>query len=144
VRPSGQQCQVSLEKLADHHTDKRECLLGAEALKRNTYVDDIINSEDSIEDCERVAADIEKILARGSMGVKAFSYSGRVPSELVAADGVHVGLAGYLWDTVADTIRLDIGPPRLGKGRRGKRPPPVTGDLKEALAACFTKGWSLD
>ena len=87
------------------------------ALKDDTYVDDIITSPKSLPKCQQVAADIERILAKGTMGVKAFSYSGSKPSEKVSADGTHVGLAGYLWATEDDVIKLDIGLPRLGRGR---------------------------
>jgi hypothetical protein len=139
VKPSGQQCQVSLEKLASHFKAKGECLDGAAVLEKDTYVDDIITSPDSMQDSMVIAEDIVKILARGSMGVKAFSYNGAAPDEKVSADGIHVGLAGYLWDTVKDEIMLDVGPPRLGKARRGKRPPAVTGEFRDALKANFTR-----
>jgi len=108
-------------------------------LENNTYVDDIMSSQDSTQDCLEVAEQVTKILERGSMGVKAFSYSREKPHENVSTDGVHVGLGGYLWATELDTIELDIGPPRLGKSKRGRRPPAVTGDFKEALGACFTR-----
>ena len=139
VKPSGQQCQVSIEKLAGHHEDKGQCLEGARVLKGDTYVDDIITSLKTIEQCQQVATDIVQILGKGSMAVKAFTFSGQKPDSKVSADGVHVGLAGYLWAAEPDQIKLDIGPPRLGRGKRGKSAPPVTGDLKEALSQCFTK-----
>ena len=139
VKPSGQQCQVSIEKLACHYQDQGQCLEGARALKEDTYVDDIITSVEKSEQCQQVASDIEKILSTGSMAVKAFSFSGQKPDEKVSADGVHVGLAGYLWDTKEDHIKLDIGPPRLGRGKRGRSAPPVTGDFKSALSQNFTK-----
>ncbi len=87
--------------------------------QNNTYVGDIINSQDTQKDCMVVA---EEILARGSMLVKAFTFSGNKPDEKVSADGMHVGLAGYLWSPEADTIKLVIGPPHLGKAKRGRRP----------------------
>ena len=139
VKPSGQQCQVSLEKLAAHFREKGEYLEGADVLEKNTYVDDIMTSQDTTQECMEVACQIEKILERGSMGVKAFSFSREQPHENVSSDGVHVGLGGYLWATESDTIELDIGPARLGKAKRGKRPPAVTGDYKEALRPCFTR-----
>ena len=139
VKSSGQQCQAGIEKLADHYLEAGTHMLGATALKETTYVDDILSSQDSPTQCKIVAADIEVVLEKGSMAVKAFSYSGRPPSEKVSADGVHVGLAGYLWATQEDVIKLDVGPVRLGQMRRGKRPDPVAGDLKAALGRTFTK-----
>ena len=139
VKPSGQQCQVSLEKLSDFFLEKKQCLAGANALKNSTYVDDIISGQETREECRQVADEISKILAKGSMAVKAFTFSGQQPSEKVSADGTNVGLAGYLWAPKGDHIQLDIGPPRLGKARRGRRPDPVAGEFKTALASCFTK-----
>ena len=139
VKPSGQQCQAALERLADHYLEAGTHQLGACALKETTYVDDILNSQKTVGHCEAVALDIETILKKGSMSVKAFSFSGRPPSEKVSADGVHVGLAGYLWATEPDLIKLDVGPVRLGKAKRGKRPNPVAGDLRAALGQTFTK-----
>jgi hypothetical protein len=139
VKPSGQQTQVTLEKLAGHFKEKGECLDSAAVLEKDTYVDDIITSTDSMQESVVIAQDSETILARGSMGVKAFTFSKIEPDEKVSADGVHVGLAGYLWSPVDDLVNLDIGPPRLGKTRRGKRPAPITGDYAEALRTCFTR-----
>ena len=83
-------------------------------MKDTTYVDDILNSQDSHELCNMVAVDIEVISKKGSMSVKAFSFSGLPPTESVSADGKQVVLAGYLWATEEDLIKLDIGPVRLG------------------------------
>ncbi len=45
-------------------------MMGAKVLEEDTYVDDIINSKESEQDCMKDAVQIEKILARGSMGLK--------------------------------------------------------------------------
>jgi len=139
VKPSGPQCQVSLEKLAEHFLELGQCMGGARALTENTYVDDIMDSEETQQQCEQVADDIQRILAKGSMGVKAFSYAGTAPVEEVSADGVHVSLAGYLWATEKDQLLLDIGPPRLGRAKRGRPSPAVGDDFKMALSQRFTK-----
>ena len=76
VKPSGQQCQVALEKLADYFQANGECMDGACALKDDTYVNDIITSQSSKAECEAVAEEVKTILVKGSMGVKAFSLSG--------------------------------------------------------------------
>ena len=139
VKPSGQQCQVSIEKLADYHLEQEDCQDGALALKQDTYVDDIITGQESVEKCIKVAEQVTTVLGKGSMAVKAFTFSRSKPSEAVSADGRHVGLAGYLWAPEEDQIKIDVGPPRLGRSKRGRRPTPVDGDLKEALSKCFTK-----
>lgn len=139
VKSSGQQCQVSIEKLAGHFQHRGSCLEGANALKDDTYVDDIITSRSSFDSCRQVATEVAEILAKGSMGVKAFSFSRSSPSGEVSGDGIHVGLAGYLWATEEDVLRLDVGPPRLGRAKRGRRPQAIAGDFSAALRQCFTR-----
>lgn len=139
VKPSGQQCQVSIERLADYFLESGKCALGAAALKNDTYVDDIISGQSTAADCVKAAEEIKLVLGKGSMAVKAFTYSGRRPDDLVSADGVHVGMAGYLWAPEEDVIKLDVGPPRLGRSKRGRRPEAIVGDFKQALSSCFTK-----
>ncbi len=48
-------------------------MMGAKVLQEDTYVDDIINSKESEQDCMKDAVQIEKILARGSMGLHSLS-----------------------------------------------------------------------
>jgi len=73
------------------------------------------------------------------MGVKAFTFSGEKPPESVSADGVHVGLLGYLWDPKDDKIKLDIKELYLEKPKRGKLPELVKGDISQALQKSFTR-----
>ena len=96
VKPSGGQTQVSLEKMAAHFVERQEKLAGAEILIKEVYVDDVMASRDSVQECFEAASDIADILAVGSMAVKAFTFSGQTLSEVVSADGVHVGVGGYL------------------------------------------------
>ena len=79
-----------------------------------------------------MAIGIEEVLAAGGLHVKAFTFSGQKPAEAVSADGIHVGLAGYLWRPEDDLLLLDIGPPCLGKAKRGKLLEPVVGDFGAA------------
>jgi hypothetical protein len=108
--------------LAEFFERRGEYSTGVEALKSITYVDDIISSQDTEAKCHKLANEVAEILRKGSMGVKAFSFSGATPSEQVSADGTHVGLVGYLWAPEEDTVRLDIGPARLSQAKRRKRP----------------------
>jgi len=139
VKPSGGQTQVSIEKMAGHYLERGEKVIGAEILINEVYVDDVMASRDSIAECYQAASDISEILAIGSMAVKAFTFSGQAPAEEVSADGVHVSVGGYLWRPEADQLLLDVGPPRLGKAKRGKLPEPITGDFGAALSKCFTR-----
>ena len=140
VRSAGNQTMAGFDKLADF-TIKHfpEHKAGAEVLKKKAYMDDIAASTATEEECRRVAADLEFTLAQGGMNVKAFTFSGHEPDEKVSADGETVGLIGYLWNPVRDTISLDIKELFFGKPKRGKLPEPVTGDIGEALKKKFTR-----
>ena len=140
VKPSGNLTMAAFEKLAEycklHHP---EHLRGAVVLSEDAYMDDILHSEDSPEDCQAVATSLDFTLNLGSMSVKEYTFSGSVPSEKVSADGKTVGLVGMLWDPVNDTISLDIKELYLGKPRRGKLPATVQGDIGTALKDVFTR-----
>ena len=100
---------------------------------------DLLRSEHTEEECRRVAESLDFTLALGSMGVKSYTFSGEEPSELVSADGVHVGLVGLLWNPLLDKISLDIKELYLGKPKRGKLPELIKGDIGLALRDKFTR-----
>ena len=140
IKPSGQQMIAAFAMLADfcaehfpQHYD------GAEALKKSAYVDDLVHAVRCLVDAHRVAKSISFTLALGSMSVKCFTFTGQTPSDVVSNDGVHVGVLGYMWDPLKDILRLDVKQLYFGKPRRGKLPPPVQGDIKEALKGSFTR-----
>lgn len=140
VRPSGNQTMAGFDKLSEHcKLNHPEHSKGAEVLSEDAYMDDIIHSEDSPEECRSVAESLDFTLDLGSMTVKAYTFAGTPPSELVSADGETVGLVGMLWNPVDDTIAIDIKELYLGKPRRGKLPELVRGDIGSALKNVFTR-----
>ena len=112
---------------------------GADALVNSTYMDDVLDSQDTLEDCHRVSQSLLYTLQLGSLEVKAFTYSGTPPSEEVSSDGVHIGVLGMLWAPAEDTLTLDIKELYLGKAKRGRLPDPVVGDVRDALKKQFTR-----
>jgi len=140
VRSSGQQLLAGLNKLADYCEENvpggKE---GAKVLKNDTYVDDCLSSSETQEMNEAKAESIVKVLARAGMSVKAVTKSRETPSAEVSADGKHVGVVGMLWDSAADTVKLDIKELFFGKALRGKIPSTVVGDVKTALSKVFTR-----
>lgn len=140
VKSAGGQTMAGFEKLADHVLENvPERAVGAQVLKDDSYMDDILSSTDSEEISIKVSEDLEYTLSLGGMSVKDFTFSGRKPSEKVSPDGVNVGAIGYLWDPVEDVLRLDIKPMYLGKPKRGKLPELVEGDYGDALRGRFTR-----
>ena len=140
VKSAGGQTGVSIKKLADYWRETVDFeSIAAAILCDDTYVDDIISALESLGICRQVAEEIIQILGLGSMAVKAFTFSSVKPSEEVSADGVSVGLGGYLWQPVEDTMSIDVKELCLQKAKRGKPAEPVIGDFGEALKKSFTR-----
>ena len=112
---------------------------GPDCLRDSSYMDDVMSA--FVNNLRRdLAADgLEGTLALGNMGVKAVTKSGQLPPEKVSADGQHVPLVGYLWAPEVDTIKLDIKPTALAKSKRGRPPPPIKTELREALSRKLTR-----
>jgi hypothetical protein len=140
IKPSGQQTIAALKLLADlilkHYPQYKE---GALAVKLKAYMDDVATAADSPEAMKSIAEGIVFTLAQGSLSVKDFTFSGSKPSDIVSSDGVHVGLLGYLWDPLMDVMKLDIKEICFEKPKRGKKAPPVVGDVEPELRRHFTK-----
>ena len=139
VISSGNLTAAGFQLLADYLRDNIPSLVkGAEALE-NSYVDDTAHAEDTDEEVRFVAGAMETALDLASMSVKAFTFSGSQPSELVSVDGASVGLLGYVWWPLEDLVSIAVKELFFGKSVRGRLPEPVSGALDEALAQCFTR-----
>ena len=139
IRPSGNLMGAAFEKLADFvETRFPEHKMGARVL-RSAYVDDLLVSEDTIEECVEAAESLKHILGEAGCNVKAITISGSPPPKEVTADGKHVGLVGMLWNPEDDLIGLDIKPLYLGKCKRGKLPEIIEGDIGAALKGSFNR-----
>ena len=140
VKAAGGACAAGFAHVADyalqHHP---EHAAAARAVKEDTYVDDAAVSVSTKAEAKHLAESMSFVLGLGGMSVKAFSFSGQPPAEEVSADGESLGVLGYVWKPVSDTISLTIKDLYLGKAKKGKTPPPVTGCLKTALSSTFTK-----
>ena len=141
VRSSGNQTIVAFHVTAREAAKKPQLADtgGPECLEDSSYLDDIFDSFWNAVKCHVAAGGLEDTLALSTMGVKEVTFNGQSPSERVSADGVTVSLVGYLWEPVADVLRLDIKPLYFGKKKRGRMPAAVTGDVREALLPKFTR-----
>ena len=139
VKSAGGQTTVGFLLLAkhteEHYPEHKEA---AKALKK-AYMDDIAAAAKSLESAKKLAESISFTLALGGLAVKCFTFAGEDPQELVSADGLHVGLLGYRWAPKRDIIKLDVKELYFGKPKKGKLPPVVSSNVKEHLAANFTK-----
>ena len=140
VKAAGNLTMAGFQLVADAVMEMYpEFFLGAEALKYSAYMDDLFKAFFNDVDRDNATTSLDGTLQVGSMSVKAVTKSGQPPSESVSADGKTVGIVGYLWYVVEDTLGLDIKPLSLGKSKRGKPPPPIVGDIRDALKKMFTR-----
>ena len=139
VKPAGQQTTAGFKCLADHSDEHHEEHHDGAEVLRKAYMDDLQATAATMAALYAVAASVTFILALGQLSVKCFTYSTTKPSEVVSADGQHVGVLGYRWDSEKDTLKLDVKDLYFGKPKRGKLPPTVRGDFSEELKKNFTK-----
>ena len=141
VGPSGDLMTGGFHSTADYaeQEHKDQAQEGAEVLKDSTYVDDVLKSLDTVEDCIRVSISLNFVLNLAGMTTKGFTFSGSLPPDTVSADGASVGVLGYVWWPEEDLISLTQKDLTLGKSSRGRSAKPVTGDLRSALSVCFTR-----
>ncbi len=140
VISSGNQTTEGITQVANYcKLNHPEYTQGAEVLIDKCYVDDANDAMDTLEDRVEVINGINFTLDLANMEVKSFVLSGQKPDEKVSSDGVNVSILGYTWAPEEDVLSLEEKPLYFGKCKRGKRPDPVSGDLKEALRKYFTK-----
>ena len=140
VKSSGNQLFSGLEKVADYsisHFPEHDA--GAETLKRDGYVDDIIHSDQDDKTARSTAQSLNFVLSTANLAVKAYTFAGSAPDPEVSTDNVHVGLVGMNWDPKQDLIGIDVKDLFFGKPKRGVLPELVSGDIGEALHRNFTR-----
>ena len=141
VKSAGNQTMVAFKEIAKKAEEVPALKEsgGPACLQDDSYMDDIFSSFMKELQRSNTMKGLEKTLDLGRMSVKEFTVSGEPPTEKVSADGIHISLVGYLWDPVTDTLGLDIKPLYFGKKVRGRLPPSVEGDIREALKSRFTR-----
>jgi len=140
VRSSGNQLFSGFSKLADYCEEFiPEHSAGAEVLRSDGYVDDIVHAADDLKTAVTTANSLDCVLSSANLSVKAYTYAGSPPDPEVSKDGIHVGLLGLIWDSERDLIGIDIKELFFGKAKRGVLPPVVSGDIGEALRLNFTR-----
>ena len=141
VKSAGNQTMVAFKVVAE--IARRDPALeksgGPDCLENSSYMDDIFSSFLTEYLRSQTIEGLDKTLAIGQMAVKDFTLSGQAPGEKVSVDGQMVSIVGYLWDPVEDILLLDIKPLYFGKKKRGRLPPLVEGDPREALRKKFTR-----
>ena len=122
-RPSGTIAMIALRKTAE--MSKYECPRACETILSNSYMDDIPDSIDTVEEAKEVMNEIDEVLGKGGFKVKEWIYSGSVQksttfvdhneqravqlftgSSIVFNDTERV--LGLGWDPGSDMVRYDV------------------------------------
>ena len=140
VKSSGNQLFAGLSQVADYcDVHYPEHSAGAQVLRSDGYVDDIIHAADDLSTAKSTAESLDFVLKTSNLSVKAYTFSGSPPAPEVSKDGIHVGVVGMLWDPEKDLVSIDIKELFFGKSKRGVLPEVVSGDIGEALRNNFTR-----
>ena len=141
VKPAGNLTMLAFKLTADEaEKDARlKATGGPKCLRENSYMDDIFTGFRSNKIRDTTTGGLTETLNKSKMSLKAITVNGKPPDEKVSADLRTVNVVGYVWTTVEDVLSLDIKPFFIGKKVRGRRPPAVEGDIKEALRSNFTR-----
>ena len=113
------QTELAMKDLADFiRTDNPEL---ATFLVMSRYVDDLMESKPTQEECLALAKAADKLFAKVGLVCKGWTVSGLPPLPEVSKDGLHVGIFGVFgWFPEGDIIELKIPRLHFSKPKRGK------------------------
>ena len=82
----------------------------AQFVKESTYVDDMIDSVDSIKSAKELASETELLLGEGNFLVKEWQFSGtsKADSAALKGEGEFIGVLGTQWNPVEDIISFQV------------------------------------
>ena len=104
-RPSGTIATVALRK-----TDMQGEKLypePAEIVINSTYVDDIIDSVETVEEASKITKDICHLLEPGNFHIKGWNISGQPQPSINLCDSGSIKVLGVSWEPEMDTIRFN-------------------------------------
>ena len=112
------QTECAMEKLAEDFADKYPNVYSL--LVKSRYVDDMAESKQSIDECERLKNDANTVLGKVGVHCKAWTVSGNKPDETVSKDGVTIGVGGFKWNPIEDKIEVKVPNLYFAKKSRGR------------------------
>ena len=118
VRSVSAQSEAAMVMLANHVKATNPLL--AEFLINSRYVDDLADSEVSMDVIKMLTTEADKLFGLVGLSCKGWSYSGQDPCPDTTEDGETVGVAGMGWSTKIDTLEVKIPPLHFGKKSRGR------------------------
>ena len=141
VKSTACQSETGLEEIANHVKDEKPEVY--KLLKEGRYVDNLMESKNSIEEIRLLGADTTEVLDRLNLKTKGFTYSGEDPQPDETIDGVSLDVNGYRWFSKLDIIEPKIPLLHFSKKSRGRIVDaeyfPIGGDFEKMDAYVPTK-----
>ena len=119
VKSSGNQAERGLRLTAEH--SKEEYPDVNSVVWEDTYMDDTLSGDETVEQAHQLCDDIQTVLNRGGFFVKGFTVSGEDPDEALTKDGKSINVAGHKWYSKEDRISLDSKELNFAKKVRGRK-----------------------
>ena len=131
VKPSGNQAEVALRKVAAYLADKYP--IASKVIFEDIYVDDCISGAHTLEARNSLCNDLELVMEQGGFKLKGFTFSGIAPNKVMSADGESTHVGGYKYYPEADQISLNINDLNFARRVRGRKSGNVVGKVPEKL-----------
>ena len=118
VKSTSCQTETGLDSIADHVKDEKPEVY--KLLKDGRYVDNLLDSRNSLDEIKILGEETTEVLDRLNLKTKGFTYSGEDPQPDETVDGVSIDVNGYRWFSKLDLIEPKIPPLHFGKKCRGR------------------------
>ena len=118
VKSSGNQAETGLRFTSDIF--KEDFPEVNSIVREDTYMDDTMSGEDSIQLADQRCDEVELVLNHGGFTLKGFTVSTRDPDPSLTSDGISVNVAGHKWFPRDDLISLESKQLNFAKKFRGK------------------------
>ena len=112
-KPAPAMAQIALRKTAEEN--KKDCPEAAEVLSKNSYMDDICGSVDTVVQAQKLTEDLDKVLESGGFGVKGWT-SNKVLTKRenqekkfkMFQEDVEEKVLGVIWNYVTDEFSFKV------------------------------------
>ena len=105
----------------------------ADVINDDTYVDDCLSGETSVDAVNKVTTNLGTVLGNIGFNLKGFTFSGSDPPAHLTKDGTSIMTAGTRWESKNDMLSLSIQDLNFCKKRRGKKAEAQTNVLPETI-----------
>ena len=118
VKSTACQSETGLDDIAEHVKTEKPAVY--KFLKDGRYVDNLMDSMNSLEEAEALGVETTEVLDRLSLKTKGFTFSGGKPQPDETTDGVSIDVNGYRWFPELDVLEPKIPPLHFAKKSRGR------------------------